>query len=107
LLNLLQTKETYRSGSWAGSGDPRPAPASAAGAALFGVRRLDAAFIALESGSKLPHYTGAESATRGDHCCCRTRATSKLARRVAMSPNRSRVTEIQNLAREYGILVIR
>jgi hypothetical protein len=29
----------------------------AAGAALFGVRRLDAAFIALESGSKLPHST--------------------------------------------------
>jgi hypothetical protein len=29
----------------------------AVGGALFGVRRLDAAFIAFESGSKLPHST--------------------------------------------------
>ena len=42
---------------WAGSGDPRPARPLAAGEALFGVRRLDAAFIALESGNKLPHST--------------------------------------------------
>jgi hypothetical protein len=88
-LSLLQTKETYRSSIWAGSGDPRPARVRASG----GVRRPAPSVGAYQGGAQQTTAQHQNAQARVDVSQPRRRLAPSLARRVNRSPTVSRVTE--------------
>jgi hypothetical protein len=101
LLSLLQTKETYRSSIWAGSGDPRPARVRAQG----GVRRpAPSAGSYSGTGQETRAQRGRVPGWRKTNNCATSRRISEgfrdsiaaLARRFGVSTTGSRIKVCHN-----------